>query len=428
MTFFISPAARLRRAIAGMFLCLFAIAAAHADSPAAPQGPTLALTGGLWFDGERFVPAAWYAVGGRLTATRPERIDATVDLAGRYVLPPFVEAHNHDMQNAGFAAVSIGKNLRQGVFYSVQMCSKPGNDRAFSRLFNTPGTIDILYAEACISSSDGHPLGISLASYRQAGIEPDADEARARFDPIDSLEDFERLWPEIAAREPALIKVILVNSERQAANRADPDTFGFRGIDPELLAPIVARAREAGIRVAVHVDSAGDFATAVAAGPDMIVHLPGYRFARGFGAADYRIADDVAAEAARRGIFVITTANVASFSARQPWAAELRAMQIENLRLLREVGVPLIIGSDNVMGTVVDEVLYLDGLQIMPRAELLRRATIDTAEAMFPGREIGAFREGVEASLIAFDADPLETPDVLRSPAVRIRQGSLLAN
>lgn len=398
-----------------------------AQTPSVPS-PAMALSGGLWFDGEGFTRGDWYAVDGRLTRTRPVRIDATIDLSGRYVLPPLVEAHNHDLQNARFAAVSIAKNLRQGVFHSVQMCSRNGADGDFAALLDTPGTIDVIYADACISASDGHPLGMVLASGREAGMTPES--ARRFYDPVDSPADLDRLWPEIAARRPTLIKIILVNSERQAANRADPATFGYRGLDPALVAPIVTRAHEAGIRVAAHVDSAADFATAVAAGVDIIAHLPGYRFAAGLDAADYRIGEAAIAEAARRGTIVVTTAGVAQFWAQRATPgtiAAVRATQIDNLRRLRAAGVTLAIGSDNVMGTVVDEILYLDALRIMPRAELLRRATIDTARAMFPGRETGAFREGGEASLIAFDVDPLESPEVLRTPALRVRRGSLLS-
>lgn len=400
-------------------------------TPAARHGPavpTLAFTGGRWFDGNGFVPAEWYSVGGRLTATRPARIDAEIDLAGRYVLPPLADAHNHDLQNAGFAAGSVGKNLRQGVFYSVQMCTKGIESRPFSALLNTPGTIDAAYADACISASDGHPLGMYLASVREAGLQVSLEEARRTYDPIDSLADLDRVWPEIVARRPNLVKLILVNSDRQAENRADSTLFGYRGLDPQLVAPIVARAHAAGIRVVAHTDDAADFATAVSAGVDLVAHLPGFRFARGLGPADYRIGDDAVAEAARRGTIVITTVGVAAWRSRPENAAAMRAAQIDNLRRLRAAGLTLALGSDNVMGTVVDEILYLDGLGVMPRAELLRRAVTDTPRAMFPGRAIGGFSEGSEASLLAFDADPLADLEVLRAPVIRVKQGTLLSN
>jgi imidazolonepropionase-like amidohydrolase len=425
---------RLTLPIAFLFLAA-APAPAHQPAAASPSPaattprPTLALSGGRWFDGSGFVAGEWYSVDGRLTRTRPARIDATVDLSGRYVLPPFTEAHNHDMQNGRFAAISNGKNLRAGVFYSVQMCSRPDQRADFAGFFGGSATVDVLYADACISSPDGHPLGIALSSARQAGVTVTPEEGRRFYDPVETIADLDRLWPQILERRPRLIKFILINSERRDSERAIPARFGFMGLDPALAAPLVARAHAAGIRVAAHADSAADFAIAVADGVDIVAHLPGYRIAEGFAPSDYRISDAVIAEAARRGTVVITTAVVASnHLSRHPQnAAALRAMQIENLTRLRAAGVALALGSDAVMGTVVDEVLYLDGLNIMPRAELLRRATADTARAMFPDRQIGLFREGAEASLVVYGANPIEDIEALRTPQILIKNGGLIA-
>lgn len=397
---------------------------------AAATSPVLAFEGGLWFDGDGFVPATWYAVNGRFTAKRPTRIDATINLKGRYVLPPFAEAHNHDAQSGHTAPKAVAKNLGQGVFYSVQLCSRPDSVADFSGLMNQPGMLDVLFAGACITSSDGHPLGLALADAKAHGQDVSPEEMRKLWDVMDTVPDVERLWPQIAERKPDLVKLILVNSERFAENRQMPELYGVNGLDPKLIAPIVERARRDGVRVVVHADSAADFATAVAAGADFVAHLPGYRFAAGMRAGDYRIPDEVVAEAARRGTVVMTTAVAAKhFLERKPeHRAELMATQADNLRRLRAAGVRLALGSDDFMGTVVDEILYLDALKIMPRAELIRRATTDTPKALFPKRAIGGFGEGMEASLIAFDADPLGANlDVIRTPSIRVKQGSLLA-
>ena len=383
----------------------------------------------MWFDGEHFVPSRWYSVGGRLTRTRPARVDMTVDLTGRWVLPPLVEAHNHDLQSPYLASYAAQKNLAQGVFYSVQLCSKPETVFPWVGHLNQTGSIDVRYAGACISSSDGHPLGIALRSVRAAGALVSADDLRKDGDVDHTRPDAARLWPQIAARKPSFVKLIVINSERWAENRTKPELYGFNGLDPNLVAPIVERAHAGRIPVFMHADSAHDFAVGVRAGVDVIVHLPGYRIAAGMTAADYRIPDEVIAEAARRGTVVTTTTGVARiWMKRDPaQAAALRAVQQDNLRRLRAAGVKLAIGSDDVMGTVVDELVYLDGLAVIPRPELLRRAVRDTAEIMFPGRRIGRFEEGYEASLIAFDSNPLAGFEGLRRPSVRIKQGAVLA-
>src|SRR5688572_31072961 len=165
-------------ALAAAALVAAPAAAQPLPPPEAPPAvrPNLALEGGLWFDGERFAPARWYAIDGRLTRARPERIDVTVDLAGRYVLPPLVDAHNHDAQSGRFGAISSPKNVRAGVFYSVQLCSRPDQRAEYAGFLGRPSTIDALYADACISSPDGHPLGMILSSSRQMGAEMTPEE------------------------------------------------------------------------------------------------------------------------------------------------------------------------------------------------------------------------------------------------------------
>jgi len=397
------------------------------DARPAAKAPALAFKGGRWFDGERFIPAVWYSVGGRFTARRPARIDATIDLTGRYVMPPLAEAHNHDAQSSYTAARSLDKYLSQGIFYSVQLCTRPDQVKDFNEFVNRPATLDINFSGACITSSDGHPLSLAAASGYE-GKTP--EEYRLNWEVIDTYPDVDRVWARVAERKPDIVKLIIVNSEKFAESRQKPELFGLNGMDPALVAPIVERAHRDGIRVAVHADSGFDFATAVAAGADFVAHLPGYRFAKDMDRAAYRIPDAAIEEAARRRVAVMTTANVAGYYlSRNPGdKQELQAIQSDNLRRLRAAGVSLVLGSDNFNATVIDEIMYLDALNVMPRAELLRRAVMDTSRAIFPKRRIGGFGEGMEASLVAYESNPIDDLERLRSPVLRVKQGSLLGH
>src|SRR5262245_56623762 len=47
-----------------------------------------------WFNGERFRRGDFYSVDGTLTFRRPRHLDESLDLSGKYVIPPLGEAHN----------------------------------------------------------------------------------------------------------------------------------------------------------------------------------------------------------------------------------------------------------------------------------------------------------------------------------------------
>ena len=416
----------LSRAAALLLLALsLGLAPLNASGDDRSTSPVLKLEGGKWFDVEALVDADRYCGTCRFTVRTPEHGDATIHLDGRFLLPPLADAHNHDAQNIWSASRSIDKNLSAGVFYSGQMCANPSAVAGYKGLLTRPSTLDVVFTGACITSSDGHPLGLVMRD------QPDAspDEIREGWTVVDSMDDVERVWPGIAERHPDIIKLILVNSENFAKNRLDPDLFGFNGLDPSLVKPLVQRAHGDGVRVVVHTDSAAEFEVAVAAGADMIGHLPGYRFSREMQPDDYRISDVAIAEAAKRGTVVMTTASVARYflQAKPEHTDALRSVQIDNLRRLREAGVKLAIGSDLFAGTAVDEILYLDALAIAPTSEWIRLAVTDTPRLLFPDRKIGRFEEGMEASLIAYDTDPISNPTILRSPSLIIKQGNLLA-
>ena len=98
----------------------------------------------------------------------------------------------------------------------------------------------------------------------------------------------------------------------------------------------------------------------------------------------------------------------------------------DNIRRLRSAGVTLLIGSDAVEGSVLDEIDTLDQLKVMPRSDLLRIATMVTPRALFPTRDLGNFSEGAEASFVALGSDPLLVLSTLRHPLLLVKRGTLL--
>ena len=54
-------------------------------------------TNGQWYDGAKFVKRTFYSVNGILSEKKPRGATETIDLEGGFVVPPFAEAHNHNL-------------------------------------------------------------------------------------------------------------------------------------------------------------------------------------------------------------------------------------------------------------------------------------------------------------------------------------------
>ena len=115
---------------------------------------------GQWFDGNGFHPATWYSVQGRLTRTAPAGVVETVDLAGAFVVPPFGEAHNHNVEGEWNMQAVSDRYLKDGVF-SVK---NPNDVRDFAvalkNRVNRPHAIDAVFAHAGITGTGGHPIAL----------------------------------------------------------------------------------------------------------------------------------------------------------------------------------------------------------------------------------------------------------------------------
>ena len=389
---------------------------------------------GQWFDGKSFQPQTFYSVDGVLTKKKPRGDIETVDLANAFVMPPFAEAHNHNLGSAiylnrEFTKQMIQRYLADGIFYVKIPANDAANAAILRREFvNRPDSVDVSFSNGVLTSRDGHPIGMTLDSFKQAGA---AAPSVAELDGtglfiIESEADLLARWGQIMAGKPDFIKTILCHSQSFARRRETPTLFGYNGLDPQLLPLIVKQAHAAGLRVSTHIYSAADFATAVRAGVDEINHLPGIRFEQGTNEADYLITPEDAKRAAKQGTVVVTTANLAKFFAKGEALAKVQSAQRKNLQLLKQRGVRIAVGSDNYATTSVEEALYLKSLNVFDNAELLRMWSITAAQTTFPRRKIGYLREGYEASFIVLRGNPLENFERVKDIHLRFKQGFLI--
>lgn len=94
--------------------------------------PTYAFTNGKWFSGRTFVEKTMYSEGGVFRSQRPAKIDETIDLSGKYVIPPLGDAHVHWLWTKLEPDPIIPENLQEGVFYIMDQ-ERFANTAASSR-------------------------------------------------------------------------------------------------------------------------------------------------------------------------------------------------------------------------------------------------------------------------------------------------------
>lgn len=433
-------ARRKREHYLGVAIVCVALAASCCTASGQPPGlgrppPNVELRNGLWFDGAGFEARTVYSVDGVFAMEPPERIDETLDLAGTFVVPPFAEAHNHDI---GLGAEerdrqAIAAYLAAGVFYVKIQGNWPLGAEDQARLgLNRPDGLDVRFAHGSLTATGGHPTGLAAALLAQGQYPGQTLETMHDhyFFTIDSALELDAKWPSIAALEPDFIKTFLVFSEEFEKRRDDP--AALKGIDPRVLPQIVAKAHASGLRVTTHTLTAADFRTAVRAGADEIAHVP-LAFVPSVlgGPHDEALTAADAALAAEHGVTVVTTIRawrdpLVRRGASPEEIAKVYEGLEQHLALLVAAGVPIVIGSDGI-GDAADEAAAILATGIVEPAALLRTWTGETARAIFPERRIGSLEEGYEASFVALAGNPLEDWESVRRVRWRFKQGALLA-
>lgn len=415
------------------------------------------LVNGRWFDGREFRDATFYTVDGRLTKTKPAVEYERIDLKGGYVVPPFGEAHNHNVEGLWNLDTVVARYLHDGVFY----VKNPNSIREFTAQIapriNTPVSIDVVFANAGLTASGGHPAPLYEQMLRESryraviGDVPPGWFNDRGYVVIDREAELQHKWSRIVAGKPDFIKVFLVHSEARGSQGHGDGLHGRRGLDPELVPPIVARAHQAGLRVAAHVETAADFRLALSAGVDDIAHVPGWFLEPTDRDASMMLTEEDARLAAKSGV-IVTTTTVAmkpaegghgqhaphhiphgayrhgdhAFSMDATVWQRATAVQRYNVGLLHRHGVKLAIGSDHAE-TSLAEAQHLMELGLFDNLSLLKLWCEDTPHAIFPDRRIGRLEEGYEASFLVLRDNPLERFDAVTQIEYRIKQGHIVA-
>jgi hypothetical protein len=416
-------------------------------APSTPAGPSYEFRNGQWFTGSGFERGTRYSVNGVLQAEAPARIDSTFDLVNGYVIPPFGDAHTHNLDGAFNIDAVRGAYLREGTFYvQVLTNSRTGAERVRAR-FNRPCELDVSYANGGITSTLSHPFlayeprGMGLHNppewaSRAAEIRKGRTRENDAYWFVDSVGAVATKWPQIMAGGPDVLKIFFLDHADSLKALPDTGLPAGRGLAPAVAAEIVRRAHASGLPVAAHVETAADFALGVDLGVDLFAHLPGYGAELPAGSkpdvADTKwdIDPAVARRAGARGIVVTPTVSWTEVGATGPDSASLierrRALMRRNIRVLERHGVRLVVGSDRFGSTGTIEIAAMRQLGPWTDRDILRMWSETTPQSMYPRRRLGRLVPGYEASFLVLRDNPLQQFEAVKDIALRVKQGCVI--
>ncbi len=122
-----------------------------------PGNPVLEFTNGRWFDGNVFREKTVYVVNGLISFHSARHFDRVIDLSGGFVVPPFGEAHNHNVEPNKIDAL-IERYLQHGIFYIKNPNNLPnGRNQVLSKI-NRSNSIDVTFSSATLRADSGQNL------------------------------------------------------------------------------------------------------------------------------------------------------------------------------------------------------------------------------------------------------------------------------
>lgn len=420
------------RSARGTLLWMVAVALTACSGDPRFEAPVISYENGNWWTGDGFEVGTRTVSAGTFVEASPAEVDSVVDLEGRWLVPPFGDAHTHNLDGD---TTTAPRYLREGVFYVQVLTNTVSGAARVREAFAGPASIDIAYANAGISSEFGHPLlayepramGLDWTAYNERREEICRSrlmEGEAYFF-IEDEAELEETWPRVVESSPDVLKIFLLRSEEPAPTGCE--RMGLTGMTPELAARVVEKAEEAGLRVWAHVESAADVRAAAEMGVFGLAHLPGYGFDQEDGAARNRLDSSTLDVVGDLGMYVAPTLQwLDQYGLDSATYASARALQRENLERWIEAGGKVVVGSDIYGQTARPEIDAFAALGLWTNAEIVRMWAQTTPRSIFPDRRIGGFEPGFEASWLSLECDPVARLTCVDTIVDRVKQGHAL--
>jgi imidazolonepropionase-like amidohydrolase len=354
--------------------------------------------------------------------SRPEAVGSSVrDLHGHTLLPGLIDCHVHlgfDASEAPVARMMAASDhqLLVEMLRNARRLLAAGVTTA--RELGARGLLDLVVQEAIEQGKapgprlivSNQPITVTGGHCWFMGCERDDHDGLRR-----AVREHHKAGAQV-------IKVMATGGFMTAGSAPWHAQFG-----QDELRVIVEEARRVGKRVAAHAHGLTGIRNSVAAGVDTIEHCS---WAAETGE---NFDEEVAAAIVDKGIFVCPTANVHLLRRREvplggyPVPAELIRRRKERLRLMWQMGVRLVAGTDAGINLVAHGG-YAYGLEAlaatgMSAEEVIECATSRAAQACGLDAITGAVEPGKDADLVAVPGNPVTDLSVLHRPAMVMTRG-----
>jgi imidazolonepropionase-like amidohydrolase len=401
---------------------------------------------GKWLVNGKFISKTIYTSHSFFTFNTPLAIDSSIDLNGQYCIPPFGDAHTHNLDGAYNLKEMALRYIKEGVFY-VQVLGNYGSGAMQARpLLKKENALEATYANGLLTATYGHGFypyePMAMGFYNPSDQFKYADSVKKSrkanniaYYFLDSISDVDNKWPLIMKYKPDHIKICLLDAADYAAKRKAEKVETY-GLSPEVAAYVVKKAHAAGLRVFAHVETADDARLCAKIGVDALAHLPGYGWngdeaTRGkycMTKADVKLFKKV-------GLTVIPTMNIdhtktyddnGNITLHPERFATTLNYEKTILRYLYTAKVPIALGADYYGKTVAPEIDSLIAQQIFTAAQLLDLWGKQTTQHIFPNRKLGEIKEGYEANFLVLKGNPIINIESIKTIVWRIKLGKFI--
>ncbi len=179
---------------------------------------------GKWLIENKFIEKTIYNVGGKFTFQKPNVVDSIINLKEKFCIPPFGDAHTHNLDGTNGLKDMVVRYVKEGIFY-VQVLRNNGNGAKNARpVLEKAKLIDVTYANGLLTSTYGHgflpyeTLAMQIYSKEQQKMYNDSIKKSRLVENIsyfflDNISDVDAKWSTIMSFKPDNIKIVILDAK-----------------------------------------------------------------------------------------------------------------------------------------------------------------------------------------------------------------------